>query len=75
MVNGERKGIGAGIAETPETTVFPGLCVLDTPGIGLYKPPTFRQAVSFQRSIGAPRAAINEIQTLPLTASVRTAGA
>src|SRR2546423_13580288 len=32
----------------PETAVFPRLRVLDTLGIGLYKPPTFRQAVSFQ---------------------------
>ena len=53
-----------------KTTVFQGLRVLDTPGIGHYKPPTFRQAVSFQRSIGAPRATIHETQTLPLTASV-----
>ena len=51
-----------------------GLSRLDTSGIGHYKPPTFRQAVSFHRSIGAPRAAIHETQTLPLTAKCQNCG-
>jgi hypothetical protein len=54
--------------------VIPGLSILDTLGIGLYKPPTFGQAVSFQRSIGASRVTIEKTQTLPLTASVRNFG-
>ena len=43
--------------ERLKSRVFPGLCILDTPGIGLYKPPTFRQAVSFQHPMArlAPR--------------------
>jgi hypothetical protein len=58
----------------PETSVIPASSGLDTLGIGNYKPPTFRQAVSFQRSIGAPRATINETQTLPLTAKCQDCG-
>jgi hypothetical protein len=61
-------------SESPKTRVFPALPGLDTLGIGLYKPPTFGQAVSFQRSIGASRVTIEKTQTLPLTASVRNFG-
>jgi hypothetical protein len=46
-----------GLPESLETRVFPVLCGLDTPEIGLYKPPTFRQAVSFKHQSArlAPR--------------------
>ena len=69
------RGQRIGAAEMPKSSVIPASSGLDTPGIDHYKPRTFRQAVSFHRSIGAPRVTIHETQTLPLTACVRTASA
>jgi len=48
---------------------------LDTPGIGLYNPRTFRQAVSFFQSARRMRASTSKAQTLPLTAKLSDLGA
>ena len=52
-----QRGCSEALSECRETRVFPALCGLDTLGIGLYKPRTFRQAVSFKHQSArlAPR--------------------
>ncbi len=71
--HGQSHAIGQGdgwVEELPKTRVVPAVYGLDSFRLGFYKPPTFRQAVSFLVGTAQQRASTHKAQTLPLTADV-----